>query len=307
MAEHDEIFFEKELSKKFAELDKNIKIPEIPDVQNIFNKAEEKTNVIPFKKYSKYIAAAAAVVLICVSIPLIAPAFSVEMAPQEPMEAPKYIFTTEDQSFEAETQEEPAEAAPESTEEPVAEEMPENEEDSDGKAEQINNSIDYSAALTAAFREYFAANSQEMKEHSSVMSSSIAEGEIAMGDDLSLIELQLNKKRSIEVSVERESVSVRLFDDSADGEVISAFWVEGTFENAHKNGDCYVIKLIKTVSPEELDEGFYLPMAGDPVNGTYTIPEESIVISEKITRGVISLSVEINVGTGEYQIYASLV
>ena len=54
MAEHEEKLFEHELSEKFAELDKNIKIPEIPDVQNIFDKAEEeKTNVVPFKKYSR--------------------------------------------------------------------------------------------------------------------------------------------------------------------------------------------------------------------------------------------------------------
>ena len=48
-------------------------------------------------------------------------------------------------------------------------------------------------------------------------------------------------------------------------------------------------------------------MAGDPKNGTYIIPEESVVIPEKITKGEIRLSVEIDVATGEYKINASLV
>ena len=96
MAEHDEKLFEHELEEKFRKLDESIKIPEIPDAQSIFEKAEnEKKNVVPFKKYSRYIAAAAAVVLICVSIPLISPALNAETAPQEP-ESANYFATDED-------------------------------------------------------------------------------------------------------------------------------------------------------------------------------------------------------------------
>jgi hypothetical protein len=51
----------------------------------------------------------------------------------------------------------------------------------------------------------------------------------------------------------------------------------------------------------------YLPMAGDSTNGTYMIPEESIFVPEKITKGIISLTVKIDISTGEYQIFASLV
>ena len=90
MAERDFKDFEINFEAAFKKLDEKITVPEIPDVQNIFEKAESvKTNVVPFKKYSRYVAVAAAVVLICVSIPLISPALSAEMAPQEPMEAPK--------------------------------------------------------------------------------------------------------------------------------------------------------------------------------------------------------------------------
>ena len=54
-------------------------------------------------------------------------------------------------------------------------------------------------------------------------------------------------------------------------------------------------------------EDMYLPMVGDPVNGTYMIPEESIFVPEKITKGIISIAVKIDISTGEYYIYASLV
>ena len=58
MAEHDEKAFEHILEVEFRKLDEKIKIPEIPDAQSIFEKAEkEKANTVPFKKYSKYIAA----------------------------------------------------------------------------------------------------------------------------------------------------------------------------------------------------------------------------------------------------------
>ena len=93
MAEHDEKLFEHELEEKFRKLDESIKIPEIPDAQSIFEKAEnEKKNVVPFKKYSRYIAAAAAVVLVCVSIPIFSVGASAEFAPQEPMSAPNSKF-----------------------------------------------------------------------------------------------------------------------------------------------------------------------------------------------------------------------
>ena len=68
-----------------------------------------------------------------------------------------------------------------------------------------------------------------------------------------------------------------------------------------------MINLSKTITPEDLKSGVYLPMAGDAQNGNYTISAESVLISEKVTKGIIYLAVEIDVGTGEYKIYASLV
>ena len=87
MAEHDENMFEQNIAKMLREMDSEIEIPEIPDVESIFEKAEEqKQNVVPFKKYSKYIAAAAAVVLICISFPAFSGTFGRSL-PQEAAES----------------------------------------------------------------------------------------------------------------------------------------------------------------------------------------------------------------------------
>ena len=40
MAEHDEKLFEHEFAEKFRKFDDDIKIPEIPDAQSIFDRAE---------------------------------------------------------------------------------------------------------------------------------------------------------------------------------------------------------------------------------------------------------------------------
>ena len=42
MAERDEINFEQEIREKLQNLDREIKIPEIPDVNDIFEKAEDE-------------------------------------------------------------------------------------------------------------------------------------------------------------------------------------------------------------------------------------------------------------------------
>ena len=141
------------------------------------------------------------------------------------------------------------------------------------------------------------------KKENSVNGSS---QESVSGDDLSYIEDYINKKRSIELTVEKDSVSVLLRDNSAEEEIITAFWIEGTYQGSYLDGDYYVINLEKAVDPDEIADGHYLPMVGD-VYGTYYISEEDIFVPDAITRGVIALAVEIHVGTGEYTIYASLV
>ncbi len=325
MAEHDEKAFEHILEAEFRKLDEKIKIPEIPDAQSIFEKAEkEKANTVPFKKYSKYIAAAAAVVLICVSVPIAANAISGGV-PRENAEAPMMladIFNSKNQDA-AEPEPEcavEAEMDPNSSEqkeraeEPVPEEAPEDGTVLDENA-VVNALMDYFTEFSFTAKEEL----DDIKEHIEV-SSSVASSSGAVpsagnnpntgggNDDVEFIEEQINKKRSIEITLEEDSVSVVLFDcSSAEKEILNAFWVEGDFEGCYTKDDYYVINLSKTITPEDLKSGVYLPMAGDAQNGNYTIPAESVFISEKVTKGIIYLAVEIDVGTGEYKIYASLV
>lgn len=303
MAEHDERNFEHEISEKLKMLDKNIKIPEIPDAQGIFEKAEtKKENTVPFKKYSKYVAVAAAVVLICIGAPVMADALSggLDLASEAADESYHYSVFDGVTADSAEPESEiVAEANGDSEEdggETVAQTEPEtpNEDEKNTSSGEAVNKTNLSLALTDYFRQ------------NSTASSSAASSSMEDGDDLSVIDDYINKKRSIEITVEKDSVSIVLFDNSAGEEIINAFWVEGTFESSYLSGDYYVINISYPVTQSDLEGGYYLPMIGD-TNGTYTISEENVFIPEKVTKGVISLCIEVDVGTGEYRIYASLV
>lgn len=288
MAEHDENMFEQNIAKMLREMDSEIEIPEIPDVGSIFEKAEEqKQNVVPFKKYSKYIAAAAAVVLICISFP----AFSGTFGRSLPQEAAESF----DQSMEylsdgiCEEAEMPME--PEAAAEPETDEK------------------EYFVTVTEALARYFTDNSANMEINfsDSKVSSSVAQEEKSQMEDAKILEEDLDKKRSIELTIGKESVSVIFKDISEEEKIISEFWIEGKFEGAYPEGEYYIVNLVKTVTLEDYAEGNYLPMMGEGTEEPFTIPEESIYVPGEVTEGVINLVVEINVETGEYKIYASLI
>lgn len=288
MAEHDENMFEQNIAKMLREMDSEIEIPEIPDVGSIFEKAEEqKQNVVPFKKYSKYIAAAAAVVLICISFP----AFSGTFGRSLPQEAAESF----DQSMEylsdgiCEEAEMPME--PEAAAEPETDEK------------------EYFVTVTEALARYFTDNSANMEINfsDSKVSSSVAQEEKSEMKDAKILEEDLDKKRSIELTIGKESVSVIFKDISEEEKIISEFWIEGKFEGAYPEGEYYIVNLVKTVTLEDYAEGNYLPMMGEGTEEPFTIPEESIYVPGEVTEGVINLVVEINVETGEYKIYASLI
>ena len=288
MAEHDENMFEQNIAKMLREMDSEIEIPEIPDVGSIFEKAEEqKQNVVPFKKYSKYIAAAAAVVLICISFP----AFSGTFGRSLPQEAAESF----DQSMEylsdgiCEEAEMPME--PEAAAEPEADEK------------------EYFVTVTEALARYFTDNSANMEINfsDSKVSSSVAQEEKSEMKDAKILEEDLDKKRSIELTIGKESVSVIFKDISEEEKIISEFWIEGKFEGAYPEGEYYIVNLVKTVTLEDYAEGNYLPMMGEGTEEPFTIPEESIYVPGEVTEGIINLVVEINVETGEYKIYASLI
>ena len=334
MAEHDEKLFEHEFAERLRKFDDNIIIPEIPDAQSIFDRAEsEKTKVIPFKKYSRYIAAAAAVVLICVSIPLLSPALSAETAPQEPMEAPKMFDNMADITSDSVFTEEPCEAAPEETSYPefsVTDGENSANESFDGTAEKEAESVSKTEnALEEMLFEFFNSTVSDELIDSSDASSSDANPETGgsdgnpelggVGDSerktkneydengrLSLLLEEINKKRSIEIAIEDDSVSVRLFDTSAGNEIISAFWVEGAYMLSSPGEEIYTVCLSKKITKEDFEAGNYIPMAGDPVNGNYFIPEEDISLPMKVRYGEVFIIVEIDLKTGDYKIYANL-
>ena len=335
MAEHDEKLFEHEFAEKLRKFDDNIIIPEIPDAQSIFDRAEsEKAKVIPFKKYSRYIAAAAAVVLICVSIPLLSPALSAETAPQEPMEAPKSFNNMADDVSDTVVAEEPCEAFPEEENFYLENSITESEnpvnEPFDGTAEKDAESVSKTEnALEEMLFEFFNSTvSDELKDSSAASSSDAnpstggsgtnpevggagdSERDLKLeyreNGELSLLYEKINKKRSIEIVVEEDSASVMLFDTSAGDEVISAFWVEGANQFTQPGEESYVIYLSKKITEEDFESKNYIPMAGDQVNGTYFVSEEDISLPRKVRYGEYFIIVEIDLKTGDYKIYANL-
>ena len=70
MPEGGRTSYEHEIEEKLKKLDAKINVPEIPDAQAIFERAEKKKNNIFSIRTVRY-AAAAAVILICVSIPTV--------------------------------------------------------------------------------------------------------------------------------------------------------------------------------------------------------------------------------------------
>lgn len=294
MIEHDENDFEHGIKAKFEKLDGMIKIPEIPDAQNIFEKADSRKNIFSFKKYSKYAAIAAAVVLICVGAPIMADALGVE----PPFESEKSsLFATNETAQDSEMNIES---------ELIGEDVTQDEGVMDvvGNYEgpKTSEPSEDSDNLYRALNDFFKSSRYDGLESSN--SKSELESNAA---EFGIIEDKLNKKRSIEIAVEEDSVSVRLFDDTLDGEIICAFWVEGEYKNSSLNNDVYTIKLEKRIEQDEFESGYYLPMAGDAENGNYMISEQNILISEEVTEGIIAIVVEINIATGEYEIYASLI
>lgn len=312
MAEWNEKDFEQEFAKKFLAFDESIEIPEIPDVEEIFEKAEkeEKPNVVPLRRYSKYIAAAAAVVLIAVSVQVIGAATSASAEKESNLSVTEKADIGNVFSFLTADAQEP-EAIMEEAEEPVAQESdgldPTPEQPSQGESNpnagkdalgsEVSSSTvnSFTNSVNEALRIYFA---DEKKEANPTY----------INDDYGeIINENLNKKRSIEIIPQENFVSVTLFDSSAGNEIIKAFWIEGKYESSYSEGEYYIINIVKKVTAKDLENGSYLPMVGDDIAGTYFIDENSIFVPEKITEGEISLSVEIDIGTGEYRIYASLI
>lgn len=320
MAEHEDII-DHCIEEKLRALDESIRVPEIPDVETIFERAEKKkSNTVPFARYRKIITAAAAVVLVFVCIPVFGSLKGSNAAMEadfaytssgEPAEASdsgenglKLFFSNFARDIKSDNSaEEPESAYPEEEtfEETVEEfspeiETPETEVGDSAGNYPVNEAFEYVGA-GEALAEFFG-------DRSSAASSSTQDSVNFISDSITD---NANKKRRVELTLETDSVSVTVFDTSAGDEIINAFWIEGRYKNSFADGDYYIVNLIKSVNPAEIENKGYLPMAGDELRGNYYIAEEDIFVPEIIAEGIIALTVEISLGTGEYKIYASII
>ena len=137
-------------------------------------------------------------------------------------------------------------------------------------------------------------------------SMNTADGKIVyVSECVSHFKDKLSKKRSIEVDI-NDSVSVILYDTSGETEVLSEFWVEGTYETSNFDGETYTIEMYFTIDEAEFESGDYLPLIGDSERGTYQLSGEDLTVADEITEAIIHMEIKINVEKGSYTIDAIL-
>lgn len=284
MPEGGRTSFEHEIDEKLRKLDAQIKVPEIPDAQAIFERAEKKKNNVFSFRLVRYVAAAA-VILICVSIPTVS------------MLMNKNGVGTDNAAFmaapEAQDSDDAEKSAP-----PMfgisSSAVQEGAEESEASDELVQeNGITVGGAL----ENYF---SSEKKSENPTTGGGGSERDAGSFTD------KLNKKRTVDVEINEDSVSVMLYDVSGQSEILTALWVEGAFESAGMTGDYYVVTVKKAVTREEFESGYYLPMVGSPEGGARYLSEDEVFVSDEITEAVFTISVSINIENGGYEIYATL-
>ena len=291
MPEGGRTSYEHEIEEKLKKLDAKINVPEIPDAQAIFERAEKKKNNIFSIRTVRY-AAAAAVILICVSIPVATTFMAKNNAAPDASDALMYAAygnETVESSEEKSTESEPYFGDVSSSAE-ESEPQEEGTEDSFGSA---NRTVTAEEALA----EYF---SDAAKKNQSTGGSSEAENASKSFTD------KLNKKRLADVEINDDSVSVMLYDVSGQSEILTALWVEGAFESAGVSDDYYVITVSKAVTREEFESGYYMPMIGSPEGGTSYLSEDEVLVSDTVEKAVFTISISINIENGGYEIYATL-
>lgn len=291
MPEGGRTSYEHEIEEKLKKLDAKINVPEIPDAQAIFERAEKKKNNIFSIRTVRY-AAAAAVILICVSIPVATTFMAKNNAAPDASDALMYAAYgngTVESSEEKNTESEPYFGDVSSSTE---ESEPQDEETKDGFG-----SANRTVTAEEALEEYFSA---ETKKNPSTGGSSEAENASKSFTD------KLNKKRLADVEISDDSVSVMLYDVSGQSEILTALWVEGAFESAGVSDDYYVVTVSKAVTREEFESGYYMPMIGSPEGGTSYLSEDEVLVSDTVEKAVFTISISINIENGGYEIYATL-
>lgn len=291
MPEGGRTSYEHEIEEKLKKLDAKINVPEIPDAQAIFERAEKKKNNIFSIRTVRY-AAAAAVILICVSIPVATTFMAKNNAAPDASDALMYAAYgngTVESSEEKSTESEPYFGDVSSS----AEESEPQEEGTEDGFGSANRTVTAEEALA----EYF---SDAAKKNPSTGGGSEAENASKSFTD------KLNKKRLADVEINDDSVSVMLYDISGQSEILTALWVEGAFESAGVSDDYYVITVSKAVTREEFESGYYMPMIGSPEGGTSYLSEDEVLVSDTVEKAVFTISISINIENGGYEIYVTL-
>ena len=291
MPEGGRTSYEHEIKEKLKKLDAKINVPEIPDAQAIFERAEKKKNNIFSIRTVRY-AAAAAVILICVSIPVATTFMAKNNAAPDASDALMYA------AYGNETVESSEEKSTES--EPYFGDVSSSAEESEPQEERTEDgfgSANRTVTAEEALAEYF---SDAAKKNQSTGGSSEAENASKSFTD------KLNKKRLADVEINDDSVSVMLYDISGQSEILTALWVEGAFESAGVSDDYYVITVSKAVTREEFESGYYMPMIGSPEGGTSYLSEDEVLVSDTVEKAVFTISISINIENGGYEIYATL-
>ena len=291
MPEGGRTSYEHEIEEKLKKLDAKINVPEIPDAQAIFERAEKKKNNIFSIRTVRY-AAAAAVILICVSIPVATTFMAKNNAAPDASDALMYaaygngaVESSEEKNNESEPYFGDVSSSAEESE-------PQEERTEDGFG-SANRTVTAEEALA----EYF---SDAAKKNPSTGGSSEAENASKSFTD------KLNKKRLADVEINDDSVSVMLYDISGQSEILTALWVEGAFESAGVSDDYYVVTVSKAVTREEFESGYYMPMIGSPEGGTSYLSEDEVLVSDTVEKAVFTISISINIENGGYEIYATL-
>lgn len=295
MPEGGRTSFEHELEKKLKVLDANIKVPEIPDAQAIFERAEVRKRKIEPLHIMRFVAAAAAVVLICVSIPA-----EKYFAPKPQAGDSNMVMLSKNHN----------EAASESGDAPGEMETASESEyygvvsspqlgSGNGGSNNENGSGEGSAlTVQAALEEYFSERSDAGENKNERADTDKASGSFSSS---------LNKKRTADIEINDDSVSIMLYDVSGQSEILSALWVEGSFESAEIIEGYYVITVSKAVTEEDFESGYYMPMVGSQEGGAGYISESEVYIDGPLTEGKFTITVSINIENGGYEVYATLV
>ena len=305
MAENESEKYEHDIAEKLKKLDAQIKVPEMPDAQAILEKAKapQKSNVKKFG-WSKFSTVAAAVVILCIAIPLaIHNPFLKTVSKDAVMEnnmgaeANDSVMMKSIYGGMENGEDEIVESVENTAEIPMMmNAMP--AEAPDAEPEEAQKNENEIASARGKLSDYF----DGTKTEGSAQKNS---NHNYASDSVSHFEDKLSKKRSIEVDV-NDSVSVILYDTSGETEVLLEFWVEGTYVTSNFDGETYIIDMFFPIDKAEFESGDYLPLIGDSEKGTYQLSEDDLTAMEEITEAIIFMTVKINVENGSYTIDAVL-